>query len=112
MAGREARSRSQKPLQSGFWLKPDPSAAFEAAEAAPRSRARSRLLTSPNVLSKIQDREAVSSLEFAVSVTYSRAEETQNQIFISADDELKALHRLLFELFNGTWVDRCVFCGK
>jgi hypothetical protein len=48
MAGLEARSRSQKPLESGFWLKPDPSAAFEAAEAAPRSRTRSRLLTSPN----------------------------------------------------------------
>jgi hypothetical protein len=48
MAGREARSRGRGPLESGFWLKPDPSTAFEAAEAAPRSRARSRLLTSPN----------------------------------------------------------------
>jgi hypothetical protein len=47
MAGREARSRSQKPLESGFWLKSDPSAAFEAAKAGPRSRPRSRLLTSP-----------------------------------------------------------------
>jgi hypothetical protein len=56
MAGREARSRSQKPLQSGFWLKPDPSAAFEAAEAAPRSRARSRLLTSPNERSPDRER--------------------------------------------------------
>jgi hypothetical protein len=51
-------------------------------------------------------------LEFAVSVTYSRAEETQNQIFISADDELKALHRLLFEFSNGTCFDRCVFYRK
>jgi hypothetical protein len=47
MARCEAKSRSQKPLQSGFWLKPDPSAAFEAAKAGTQSRPRSRLLTSP-----------------------------------------------------------------